>query len=102
MFKIENVYRNSPDLLTVKVAVEAKDWAMHEAMGEGVLKHFYEVVISNRVSSKIGLKAGLPMINDNFDVDGGVKLVELSYFDSEFEWNNNLIKVDFTKRTRVA
>lgn len=101
MFKIEMIYRHDADLVTVKVTMPAKEWLACKAKGQ--LGALYGVDISNQVYREFGVQASNPIVADDMRAKGGIKVLELSYADSTWiEPVNNVIRVDFISRRRVA
>jgi hypothetical protein len=101
MFKIESIYRHDSELVTVKVTCDAKAWAKMAAKGQ--LGALYGIDISNAVYQASGVQASNPIVSDQLRAKNGIKVIELSYADSVWvEPENNVIRVDFFARRRVA
>ncbi|CAM6004839.1 unnamed protein product [Sphagnum balticum] len=100
MFNIQSIYRLDSDLVTVKVTMDAKAWL--ECKAKGQLGSLYGVDISNAVYRLSGVKASCPIVSDRDRAKNGIKVLELTYADSEWVEIDNVIQVDFVNRKRVA
>ena len=118
-FKVEYIYRLSPELVSVKVSMPIGAWNTARALSQ--LGHLYGVDISNAVYRSSGVKASMPTVDDSARAKGGIKVIELTYADSTWvdprdsagtgldydsidstDLVDNVIYVDFIKRTRKA
>jgi hypothetical protein len=99
-FTIESIYRHNAELVTVKVTMDAKTWAHCKA--SGLLGCLYGIDISNEVYRTSGVNALHPIVCDTLRAKGGIKLIELSYADTKWVEVDNVIRVDFKTRRRVA
>jgi len=101
MFKIESVYRLDSELVECKVTIDAKEWA--KVRNAGQLGMLYGVDISNAIYKLAGVKASNPTVDDSAKARNGIKLIALTYVDREWtDAPDNVIRVDFTARRRVA
>ena len=99
MFKIESVYRSSSEFVTVKITMDVKNWNSARASGLGSL---YGIDVSNAVYREYGVKAYNPIVSDRLKAKGGIKLIELSYYDTDWNEVNNVVYIDFVNKKRAA
>ena len=100
MFEIKSVSRISPDTVLVKVFISSKEWL--KARNSGALGQLYGIDISNAAYRQHGVKASNPTVKD-YRAIGGVKVIDLTYQDSEWvEAPDNVIRVDFVNKRRAA
>lgn len=103
-FQIKSVNRISSDTVRVVVTMDAKVWRKAcKSYGSMSLGCLYGVDISNAVSQGYGVKAWNPTVNDVERASKGIKTLILFYNDTDWAATpNNLIRVDFIARKRVA
>ena len=101
MFKITSVFRVDAETVRVLVSVEAKHW--HAAKAKGQLGALYGLDISNAVFHMHQVKAHNPTVGDYGKARDGVKQFTFDYADKEWApVPNNVVRVDFKARKRVA
>lgn len=104
MFSIKSVSKISSDTVRVTVTMYAKDWhKANRSLGSNGLGCLYGIDISNAVHEQYGVKSSNPTVDDSLRAVNGVKTLVLFYNDPAWvELANNVIRVDFVARKRVA
>lgn len=101
MFDIQKVRRINTDTVEVIVTMEAKLWTKYR--NSGWLGSLYGIDISNAVYKLEGIKAYCPSVGDSDRAKAAVKTISLCYADTAWiPAPNNVVRVDFKKRERVA
>lgn len=99
-FKITCVKRLEKDTVLVEIRLDAKEWAKMRSKGQ--LGQLYGIDVSNAAYRQYGVKAHNPTVSDKARARGGIKWIDLYYTDTAWTAIDNVIKVDFTNKKRVA
>jgi hypothetical protein len=99
--EIRHVVRISNNRVSVRVAIPASQW--HESKRKGDLGHLYGVDISNFIYHATGVHAYYPTVDDRTRASGGVKVIELTYTDTDWvKAPNNVIQIDFINKRKAG
>ena len=99
LFKVTHVRRIESRLVECRIEMTTKAW--NEAKKD--LGYLFGIEISNYIYREYGVKAYNPMVDGIRDKSKkGIKYLSLTYEDTEWKPIDNVIKVDFENKRKVA
>ncbi len=98
--QIVSVNRVSIDSVEVCVTIAMPIWVA--ARDNGGLGQLYGIDLSNAIYHATGVKAYQPTVDDHARAKNGIKIIKLTCLDSEWTPCDNVIRVDFINKKRVA